>query len=189
MNPIEILSFKDQRSWSIWLSENHTLEQGIWLKIFKKNSNEKSVTYSEAVDEALCFGWIDGVAHKYDDESYIQKFTPRRKKSIWSKINIGKVERLLAEGRIQPPGLAQIEAAKADGRWAQAYDSPTTMTIPEDFMAELKKDEKAYAFFQTLNKTNIYAIGWRLQTAKKPETRERRKQALLEMLKKGEKLH
>ena len=129
------------------------------------------------------------MANKYDDLSYLQKFTPRRKRSIWSKRNIEHVERLISEGRMQPAGLRQIEAAKADGRWDQAYDSPANMEVPADFLEELSKDPAAKAFFDTLNKTNLYAIGWRLQTAKKPETRAKRMKAILEMLSKGEKFH
>lgn len=189
MQDIPILTFETQSEFRDRLSKNYTLESGIWLRFFKKISGKQTFTYPEAVDVALCYGWIDGVANKYDDESYLQKFTPRRKRSIWSKINVGKVERLIKEGKMQAPGLAEIERAKADGRWAQAYDSPANMSVPEDFITELQKDTKAFAFFESLNKTNKYAIGFRLQTAKKPETRERRKQALLEIMKKGEKIH
>lgn len=186
---IPILSFKTQAEFRTWLGKNYTLESGIWIRIFKKATGKKTITHLEALDEALCFGWIDAIAHKYDDESYLQKFTPRRKRSMWSKINVGKVKELIKAGKMMPPGLAQIEAAKNDGRWEQAYDSPANMVVPEDFIQELKKDTKTFAFFENLNKANKYAIAFKLQTAKKPETRELRKFKLLEMLKKGEKLY
>ncbi|HUP26822.1 MAG TPA: YdeI/OmpD-associated family protein, partial [Chloroflexia bacterium] len=133
--------------------------------------------------------WIDGQAKPFDSESWLQKFTPRRARSVWSKVNTQKVERLIEAGRMKPAGLKQIEAAKLDGRWESAYDPQSTATVPDDFLRELEKDEKAKAFFDTLNKTNRYAIIWRLQTAKKPETRERRMKVILEMLARGEKFH
>ena len=157
--------------------------------MFKKDSGVKSVTYDEALDVALCYGWIDGQKNKHDARSWVQKFTPRRARSIWSKRNVEHVERLIAEGKMTAAGWVQIEAAKADGRWTRAYDAAKDMKVPEDFLKELSKNKKAKAFFDTLNKANTYAIAWRLQTAKKPETRERRMNALLEMMKKGEKLH
>lgn len=189
MNELETLSFPTPKSFQTWLSKNHYRTEGIWLRIFKKGSGELSVTYAEALDEALCYGWIDGLKKTYDEVSWIQKFTPRRPKSVWSKINIGHVERLTREGRMKPAGLEKVEAAKADGRWAAAYDSPARGEVPEDFLKELAKNKKALAFFETLNKANRYAIIWRLQTAKKPETRERRMKAILEMLGRGEKFH
>src|SRR5262249_35841977 len=137
----------------------------------------------------LCYGWIDGQRKSHDDTYFLQKFTPRRPKGLWSKRNIDKVTRLIAEGRMQPSGLAEAEAAKQDGRWKAAYDSPRNMTVPEDCLKALKKNKEALAFFNTLNKANIYAIAWRLQTAKKPETRQRRFDALLAMLEREEKLH
>ncbi|HMQ88223.1 MAG TPA: YdeI/OmpD-associated family protein [Flavilitoribacter sp.] len=187
---LPIFHFELPSHWEEWLVENHEItEKGIWLRFYKKNSGVATIVYAQALDVALCYGWIDAVANKYDDLSYLQKFTPRRKRSIWSKRNIEHVERLISEGRMQPAGLRQIEAAKADGRWDQAYDSPANMEIPADFLEELAKDPSAKAFFDTLNKTNLYAIGWRLQTAKKPETRAKRMKAILEMLSKGEKFH
>lgn len=185
---IPILYFKTQNEWQEWLNTNHT-STGIWLRFYKKASGIATVTYAEALEVALCYGWIDGQVKKYDDQSYLQRFTPRRPKSIWSKINTQHVERLIKEGKMKPSGLKAVENAKADGRWQQAYDSPSTMKIPEDFLTELSKSTKAKAFFDTLSKSNIYAIAYRLQTAKKPETRERRKRQLLEMLAKGEKLY
>ena len=138
---------------------------------------------------ALCYGWIDGQKNSFDGDYYLQKFTPRRPKSLWSKRNIAKVTELTAAKRMQPPGLAAIEKAKRDGRWEAAYESPKDMVVPEDFVAALDGDLRAKEFFDTLNRTNLYAIAWRLKTAKTPETRRRRFEALLTMLKNGEKLH
>lgn len=185
----EIISFELQEDWEKWLELNHKISEGIWLRFYKKGSGIASVNYSEALDEALCFGWIDSQLKSLDDKSYIQKFTPRRPKSIWSKRNIEHVIRLEKEGRMNPSGLKEVNAAKADGRWTKAYDSPSNIDIPEDLINELKKDRKALAFFESLSKANKYAIAWRLQTAKKPETRERRLKTILEMLTKGEKFH
>jgi uncharacterized protein YdeI (YjbR/CyaY-like superfamily) len=181
--------FKDASSWENWLEKNCENTDGIWVRFANKNSGLQSLSYAEAVDVALCYGWIDSLVNKYDDKSHIQKFTPRRKRSIWSKINREKVERLIKTGKMKPSGLAQVQAAKADGRWAAAYDAPSTSTIPEEFMTELVKNKKAKEFFTTLNKSNLYAISWRLQTAKKPETRANRTKAIIAMLAKGEKFH
>ncbi|MGH7884613.1 MAG: YdeI/OmpD-associated family protein [Thermodesulfobacteriota bacterium] len=186
---LPIIKFVSAEKWGKWLSENHAESTGIWLRFFKKDSGKKTVTYAEALDEALCYGWIDGQVKKYDSESWLQKFTPRRSKSIWSKRNKEHVARLTELKKMKLSGLKEIEAAKADGRWDQAYDSPKNMVIPEDFLKELSKNKKAKAFFETLNKTNTYSIAWRLQTAKKPETRKRRMEKILEMLSKGEKFH
>jgi uncharacterized protein YdeI (YjbR/CyaY-like superfamily) len=147
------------------------------------------MTYAEALDEALCFGWIDGQKDADDATSWLQKFTPRRSKSMWSKRNREHIARLIEEKRMTPAGLAEVEAAQMDGRWDGAYDAPSTMKVPEDFLKELKQNESAYAFFKTLNRANTYAIAWRLQTAKKPETRARRMQILLAMMQQGKKLH
>lgn len=159
------------------------------FRFLKKNSGVATVTYDEALDIALCYGWIDGQKEKYDENSWLQKFTPRRSKSIWSKRNREHIARLISAGRMKPSGLKEVEAAKADGRWDNAYESPKNMQIPSYFLKELKKNEKAYEFFKSLNKTNTYAIAWRLQTTKKPETREKRMKQLLEMMATGKKLH
>jgi uncharacterized protein YdeI (YjbR/CyaY-like superfamily) len=184
----KVIAFKSQQAFEAWLARNHGTVGGIWLRIYKKGSGEKTVTYAEALDVALCHGWIDGLKRTYDEVSFIQRFTPRRSRSAWSKVNVGHVERLAREGRMQPPGLAAVEAAKRDGRWARAYDSPRNARVPDDFVQELKKDKAAYAFYQTLNRLNHYAIAYRLGSAKKPETRERRKQLFLEMMAKGQKI-
>ncbi len=185
-----IKSFASSKQWKEWLATNYAIpNNGIWLRIFKKDSGEATITYDEALDEALCFGWIDGQKKAYDEKSWLQKFTPRRSKSIWSKRNKTRVVQLIKEKRMQPSGLKEIETAKKDGRWDKAYDSPSQMGIPADFLAILKKDQQAYEFFKTLNKANTYAIAWRLETAKKPETREKRMQILLKMMKSRQKLH
>jgi uncharacterized protein YdeI (YjbR/CyaY-like superfamily) len=181
--------FASSSAWEKWLATNHAKADGIWLRIFNKKSGEKTVTYGEAVDEALCYGWIDGQKKKFDSDSWIQKFTPRRARSIWSKRNIEHIERLTNEKRMKAPGLKAFEEAKKEGRLAAAYDSPSNATTPDDFLKRLGKNKKANAFFDSLNKANKYAITWRLQTAKKPETRERRMNIILEMLAKGEKFH
>jgi uncharacterized protein YdeI (YjbR/CyaY-like superfamily) len=185
----EIKSFSSSAEFRTWLSKNYDLQEGIWLKLLKKKSGSTTFSHADALDEALCYGWIDGVGKKYDDESWIIKFTPRREKSIWSKRNKENVARLIKTNRMTEHGLREVERAKADGRWDAAYDSPKEMKMPKDFMDELKKDKEAYDFFKTLNKTNTYAIAWRLQTAKKPETREKRKKILLDKMKNKEKLY
>lgn len=183
-----IRTFITSQKWSEWLDKNHASANGIWIRIYKKDSRRKTVTHDEALDEALCYGWIDGQRNSYDDESFIQKFTPRRAKSPWSKRNREKTARLIEEGRMMTAGYKEIEAAKKDGRWERAYDSPKNMQMPVDFLKELKKNKKAHAFFKTLNKTNMFAIAYRLHMAKKPETRERRMQKFIEMLENKEKL-
>lgn len=188
-NQPPVLSFKTANAFEKWLAKNHDKISGIQLRFFKKESGEKTITYKEAIDEALCYGWIDGQANKYDDRSWIQKFTPRRPRSIWSKKNTENIERLTELGKMKPSGLAEVEKAKTDGRWEKAYDSPGQMQIPDDFMKLLSKNKKTKAFFESLNKANKYAIGWRLQTAKKPETREKRVKLIIDMLSKEEKFH
>jgi len=186
---LAIKHFKNAASWREWLTNHYPENDGIWVRIFKKASKKATVSYAEAVDEALCFGWIDGQKKKYDTDSYLQKFTPRRPRSTWSKRNVEKTERLINANKMTDAGLAEIQKAKDDGRWDKAYDSPKHMKIPNDFIAELKKYPAAYHFFKTLNKTNRYAIGFRLQTAKKAETRVRRMKKIIKMMKNEEKLH
>jgi uncharacterized protein YdeI (YjbR/CyaY-like superfamily) len=181
--------FKTTGQWRKWLEKNYSKSDGVWLQFFKKDSGEKTITHTQALDEALCFGWIDGQANSFDEKSWLQKFTPRRAKSIWSKKNTQNVERLIESGRMHEAGLAEVEAAKADGRWSRAYDSPKDMNMPEDFLKELSSNKKAQKFFESLNRTNLYSIHWRLQTAKKPETRQKRMRLILEMLERGEKFH
>ena len=188
INTIPTIEFKTAKAFETWLEKNHDTSSGLWIKIFKKNSGKKTISYAESLAVALCYGWIDGQKQTFDEEAWLQKFCPRTAKSIWSKINIGHVERLIDEGRMKPAGIKVVEAAKADGRWEKAYDSPGKMTIPEDFLKELRKNKKAEEFFNGLNKTNLFSIGFRLQTAKKPETREKRMKEIIKKLEKGERL-
>lgn len=185
---LPILTFTSSESFSAWLAEHHDESPGIWMRLFKKKPDVSSFTYADALDAALCYGWIDGQKKSYDAESWLQKFTPRRRKSIWSKRNQEHVERLEKSGMMKLAGRKEVEAAKADGRWDRAYESSSNMTVPADFLHELSKDKKAESFFKTLNKANLFAIVWRLQTAQKPETRAKRMKVILEMLHKGEKL-
>jgi len=186
---MDVVSCKSAKAWATWLRKNHARSDGVWLQFFKKNSGVVYISYAEALDEALCFGWIDGQARGFDEQSWLQRFGPRRSRSIWSKRNTEHVARLMSEGRMQPAGLLQVEAAKRDGRWQQAYDSPKNMVVPDDFLKALAKNKKAHAFFETLNRANTYAIAWRLQIAKKPETREKRMKLILAMMRRGEKFH
>jgi uncharacterized protein YdeI (YjbR/CyaY-like superfamily) len=185
----DILAFSSAAEFRKWLAANHRSCDGIWLRIYKKDSGVASLNYAEALDEALCYGWIDGLKQKHDERSWRQRFTPRRPKSGWSKINTGHAERLIAAGRMKAAGQTQIDAAKKDGRWEAAYDSQGKATFPEDFLAKLSKNKKAQAFFESLSSSNRYAIAYRLQTAKRPETKEKRMKMILEMLRRGEKFH
>ncbi len=185
---LPIRHFRDAAAFEKWLTAN-VGEKGLWLKIAKKESGIASVTYAEAIEVALCHGWIDGLKRSCDAKFFLQRFTPRRPRSLWSKINIAHVERLTTAGRMQPAGLREVEAAKADGRWQAAYDSATTMEVHAELAAALAKNRKAKAFFETLDKTNRYAVCWRVQTAKKPETRAARIEKLVAMLARGEKIH
>jgi len=187
LNTIPIIEFSTTNKFETWLVKNHHDTNGVWIKIFKKDSGIKCITYAEALDVALCHGWIDSQKQTFDEHAWLQRFCPRREKSIWSKINIGHVERLIKEGRMKPAGLMVVEKAKSNGKWEKAYDAPSKLTIPEDFLKLLSKNKKAETFFKCLNKTNLYSIGFRLQTAKKPETREKRMKEIIEMLEKGEK--
>jgi uncharacterized protein YdeI (YjbR/CyaY-like superfamily) len=161
----------------------------VWLRIYKKASGTASVTYAEALDVALCYGWIDSHKRPKDAVSWLQRFGPRTARSGWSRINTRHAERLIQAGKMKPAGLREVEAAKADGRWQRAYDSPAATAVPADFLQELSRSKKAKAFFEGLNKANVYAIAYRLQTAKKPQTREKRMKSILAMMARGEKFH
>ena len=184
-----ILLFKTPKELELWLEKQRDKFPAVWIKFAKKNSGAVSITYDEALEVALCFGWIDGLLNKFDEQFYVVRFTPRTNKSIWSKRNVELVEQLIKDKKMRQSGLAAIEMAKANGSWDAAYDSSKDMQIPEDFLKELSKDKKAESFFKSLTKANTYAIYWRLQTAKRPETRQKRMETILEMLKKGEKFH
>jgi uncharacterized protein YdeI (YjbR/CyaY-like superfamily) len=184
-----IRAFKDAKAWEAWLSKNQGATDGLWMRIAKKASRTKSITYAEAVEIALCYGWIDGQKKPESETTWLQRFVPRRPRSIWSKINREKAIALIASGKMQPAGLGEIERAQKDGRWESAYDSPRNAGIHPDFQKALDKSPRAKAFFKTINAANRYAIIWRLHTAKKAETRERLTRTFIEMLEKGETLH
>ena len=186
---METLHFKTSAEFRRWLEKNHAGPDGFWMRFFKKAAPVKSVTYAEGLDQALCFGWIDGQVKPFDEHSWLQRFTPRRARSKWSKRNTDHVERLTKAGLMAPAGLKAVEAAKADGRWAAAYASPRNAVAPADFLKALAENQRAQAFFATLNRANIYAIYYRLETAKKPETREKRMRLILAMLDEGKAFH
>ena len=182
----EPIAFADQAAWREWLAANHADADGVWIKFAKKASGIPTVTYAEAVEVALTYGWIDGQAKGIDDRHYLQRFTPRRAQSVWSKINRTKAEALIESGAMQPAGLAEVERAKADGRWARAYDSPRTAIVPDDLQAALDADPAAAKFFESLDGNNRYAILHRIQSAKRPETRASRIAKFVEMCRRGE---
>ncbi len=181
-----ILPFETKKKFAEWLAKNHDESVGLWLKIAKKATGISTVTYAEALDVALCYGWIDGQKGSFDEQYFLQKFTPRRPKSIWSKINVEKVAGLIASGEMKPAGLKAVEAAKQDGRWAAAYSSQKNMEVPADFQSALNKNKKAKAFFETLTGSIRYSFLFRIETAKKAETREKRIRQFVEMLERGE---
>lgn len=190
MKPEEKLYFfKTPKQFRTWLQKNHKQPEAIWVEFYKKGSEVKSMVYKEALDEALCFGWIDSQAKTIDEKSYKQKFSLRRARSVWSKRNIEHIERLIKEKKMTPAGLAQYEAARKDGRLDRAYAPPTEAHIPADLQAIIDKNKKMKAFVETLSRANINAIFYRLSTAVKPETRERRLKAIVEMLKAEKKFH
>ena len=183
------LPFVTKNKWAEWLARQHDQSAGVWLKLAKKDSGIASVTYDEALEAALCYGWIDGQKKGFDDKYWLQKFTPRGSKSIWSKINTVKAEKLIASGEMKSAGLKAIELAKQDGRWDAAYESQKNISVPDDFQSVLDKNKKAKDFFATLNSVNRYAILFRIHNAKKAETRVKRIQQFIEMLEKKEKIY
>jgi uncharacterized protein YdeI (YjbR/CyaY-like superfamily) len=184
-----VMSFPSKAAFTAWLAENHDASDGIWIKIAKKGAGVESVAVTETLDVALCFGWIDGQRKSFDERFFLQKYTPRRARSKWSKRNVGLVEKLIEAGEMRPAGFAEIERAKGDGRWDAAYDSPGNMQVPPDLQAELDARPDAAAFFKTLNSTNRYSILYRLHDAKRPETRARRLEQFVAMLERGETLY
>lgn len=184
---MKVRHFKTQADFRRWLQKNGAKAKEIWVGYYKKGSGKVGITYAQALDEALCFGWIDGIAKSVDALSYTNRFTPRRPKGKWSKINTGHVKRLIKAGKMTAAGLAEVEKAKQDGRWKMAYDSPRNATLPKDFLVALKKNKKAAAFFPELNKTSRYFIAYRLQNAKKPETRARWIEKIIALLAAGKK--
>ena len=181
--------FKDAAAWEAWLAKQHAKSAGLWLRIAKSGSNVKTVSYAEALDVALCYGWIDGQKKAFDDATWLQKFTPRGKRSIWSKINREKVQRLVESGRMQSPGLEAVDRAKANGQWDSAYDSHRTAGVPDDLQRALDAHPKAKAFFATLNSANRYAILFRIQTMKRAETRAKKIEQFVGMLERHEVIH
>jgi len=184
-----IRGFKTQKDFAGWLDKNHDKSSGLWVRIAKKGSGIKSLTYAEALETALCYGWIDGRKKPESERAWLQRFVPRRPKSLWSKINRDKALALIAAGQMKAAGHTEIERAKKDGRWEAAYDSPSKATVPADLQQELDRHPGAAEFFRTLDRINRYAIIWRVQTATKAETRQKRVRSFIEMLEKGEKLH
>jgi uncharacterized protein YdeI (YjbR/CyaY-like superfamily) len=189
---LPILSCRGVAEWERWLVENHATSSGVWLMIPKKGSREAEAggtSYADALELALCFGWIDGQKAAYDDAAWLQRFTRRGPRSKWSRINREHATRLIIEGRMRPAGAEQVELAKRDGRWEVAYEPQSAATVPDDLAAELERSPEAKAFFATLNSVNRYAILYRIGEAKRPETRARRIHKYIEMLERGEKLH
>jgi len=187
--PLASIHFKAADAWETWLAEHHQTALGIWIKFAKKASGIPTVVYAEALQVALCYGWIDGQVRRLDDRYYLQRFTPRTRRSKWSKINCGHATRLIDQGRMKPPGIRQIEAAKADGRWDAAYDSSKSATVPPDFRKVLKQHPAAEKCFSALSSRNHYAILYYIQDAKRPETRARRIAKFITMLLEGKKPH
>jgi uncharacterized protein YdeI (YjbR/CyaY-like superfamily) len=186
---LPVVPFATAQEWGAWLDAHHETGNGVWLKIAKKRSGIHSVSHQEALDTALCYGWIDGQRLAHDDDFFLQKFTRRRPRSRWSQINRDKVEQLLAAGRIRPAGLAAVEAAKADGRWDAAYEPQSRTTVPDDLRAALDESPQAKAFFETLDRTNRFAIIYRIRDSKRPETRARNIAKFVAMLARGDKPH
>ncbi|WP_406264404.1 YdeI/OmpD-associated family protein [Streptomyces sp. NBC_00191] len=184
-NGLEVSAFEDAAELESWLAEHHGLQSGIWLKLAKKNSGIASVTAAEVIDVALCYGWIDGQRRSLDESHFLQKITPRRPRSMWSQVNIRKVEALTRAGRMREPGLAQVEAAQADGRWAAAYASQKEATVPSDLEAALDGNEPANTAFGKLNKTKRYAVIYRLLTARTPDIRAARLREMIAALEAG----
>ncbi|RTE02995.1 YdeI/OmpD-associated family protein [Paenibacillus whitsoniae] len=186
---LPVLHVEHQAAWENWLSQQHDTSPGVRLRIAKKGSGLSSVTYEEALESALCYGWIDSQKEKGDEQSWLQRFTPRGPKSLWSLVNKEKAERLIAEGRMKPSGLSAIETAKQNGQWDKAYASQSRAAVPDDFAEALARSSKAKAFFETLDSTNRYAMIFRIQQVKKAETRSKKIEQYIEMLEKGEKIY
>lgn len=182
-------AFESQNGWERWLKENHRTSTGIWMQLAKKASGIRSVTYAEAVESALCYGWIDGQKRPHSETAWLQRFTPRRPRSMWSKINRERALALVEAKRMKPAGSKEIERAKLDGRWDAAYASPSAITVDADFQRALNGNPRAKKFFKTISAANRYAILWRIQTAKKAATRERRIKEFVEKLENGRTLH
>jgi uncharacterized protein YdeI (YjbR/CyaY-like superfamily) len=188
-DPLPVMTFESTDAWDAWLAAHHADSPGLWLMIAKKGAAGRTISYSEALDVALCHGWIDGQKGRHDDEYWLQRFTPRKPGSNWSKINTERAAALITSGRMRPAGLREVEQARADGRWEQAYESQSRVTVPEDLARALAANERAQAFFATLDSANRYAILYRIGTAKKPETRAKRIDTYVAMLSEHKKIH
>jgi uncharacterized protein YdeI (YjbR/CyaY-like superfamily) len=186
---LPIMAFSSRAVWAAWLDEHHTDSAGVWLAIPKKGAAEVGVSYADALEVALCYGWIDGQKGTLNERFWLQRFTPRRPRSIWSRVNRDKALALIARGEMQPAGLREVEQAQADGRWEAAYEPPSTMAVSDDLQQALDANPAAAAFFAGLDRTNRYAILHRVHAAKKPETRARRIESFVAMLADGKKLH
>ncbi len=186
---LPVISFESSAAWESWLEAEHASSPGVWLKIAKKGRGSATVSYADALTAALCFGWIDGQKGRLDDDYWLQRFTPRKPGSRWSRVNTDKAAELIAAGRMRPAGLAEVERAKADGRWAAAYESQATMAVPDDLAAELARNEPAREFFETLNSVNRYAVLYRITSAQRPETRARRIAKYVAMLAEHKKIY
>ncbi|HJP84855.1 MAG TPA: YdeI/OmpD-associated family protein [Gemmatimonadaceae bacterium] len=184
-----VRAFKTQQDFERWLEKNYQKPEGVWIRFARKSSGIKSISHPEALDTALCFGWIDALRRPESDTTYLQRFVPRRAKSLWSQINRAKALSLIESGRMRPSGHAEIERARNDGRWEAAYPSPANAEMSPEFARELDRHPKAKAFFQTVSRVNRYAVLWRLATAKTPEKRDRLTRKFIDMLEKGETLH
>jgi uncharacterized protein YdeI (YjbR/CyaY-like superfamily) len=183
------LTFASQADWETWLAAHHAAARGVWIKMAKKATGISSITHAEALESALCYGWIDGQRNSFDDRYFLQKFTPRKPRSGWSRVNREKALGLIAAGKMRPAGLREVERAQADGRWDAAYEPQSAITVPEDLQRELDANPDAQAFFNTLDSRNRYAILYRIQTAKKAETRAARLQKFVAMLAQGQKIY
>lgn len=186
VNPAHLRTFASQADFAAWLGAHHDSAPEVWIRIFKKNSGEPSITPLEAIDVCLCWGWIDAIKKSWDERSFVQRYTPRRAKSIWSQVNRDNVERLIAAGRMTPHGLAQVEAAKADGRWDRAYASGRTMQTPPDLLAAIEANPQALATYRTLSRQNLFALAFRLGNLKTQAGRTRKIASFVEMLARGD---
>lgn len=189
VDPAKVREFEDSESFYAWLSRHRDREDELWIKIHKVNSGLKSITAKQAIDVALCWGWIDGIRKAFDDKSYLQRYTPRRKGSVWSQINVDNVQRLIAEGRMTEHGLREVDAAKEDGRWARAYAGGAVMELPEDLRAAIKAEPKATAMLAKLNAQNRYALAWRVHNMKTEAGRRRAIERFVDMLRRGETIY
>jgi uncharacterized protein YdeI (YjbR/CyaY-like superfamily) len=186
---LPVVELATRAEWATWLAAEHAASAGVWLKIARKDGGAESVSYSDALDVALCHGWIDGQKDRLDERFWLQRFTPRKPRSRWSKRNCERAEALMGSGEMAPAGMREIERARADGRWEAAYDSHSTATVPDDLLAELERNDAARAFFAALDSNNRYAILYRIQEARRPETRARRISKYVAMLGEGRKIH